>query len=116
MSKTICSVIEHDNGDRSILTVNEEKKRYHILLIGKDVKKMFSPGQKKMREYKRNGYQLVPSENVFDDGDEFEAYDAKGNLMESGRMDCSDVRPLEQQANTMFIGKAEAYLKFKGTR
>ncbi len=92
MSKTISKIIDHCNRAYSLLTINEGKKRFHMLMAGdKKIKKgIFSAGQKKLSDLIRAGYTLVPFEEVFDHMDECEMYDIKGNLVKAGRMDLSE--------------------------
>ena len=92
MSKTIINIIE-DKQDKFVITVNEEKKRFHFLSIGdkySEISKIISKGKKKVRDYEDAGYMLVAFEDVFDHMDKFEVYDADGKLQERGLMDCSD--------------------------
>lgn len=92
MSKTITKTINEGNDNHSILTVNEEKKRFHVLIACNDglKKTPFKLATQRVKTMKDKGYTLVPFEDVFDHMGESEIYDKDNNLISSGIMDLSE--------------------------
>jgi len=73
--------------DEGVLTINEERKRFHILAIGKNKKLLFKNGKKIINEMKKKGYNFVPFEDCCEPGDEIEIHDKNGNIEKYGFAD-----------------------------
>jgi hypothetical protein len=89
---TITKIIELPNDEKALLTINESKKRFHILSITKELKdnEFFPESQKKINEMINQGYELVPFEKVPDHLDKCEIHDVNGKVVSRCTIDLSD--------------------------
>jgi len=69
--------------DEGFLTINEDRKRFHILAIAKD-KRIIKSCKKLINKMKNKGYELVPFENCCEPGDEIEIHDKNGTVKKRG--------------------------------
>jgi hypothetical protein len=91
MSKIISKSIKLNENVRGILTINEEKKRFHLFGISGKVgeEEILITTFNEIKKDQYNDYEFVPFERVFDHMDMLEVYDSDGNLMRIARVDTS---------------------------
>ena len=73
--------------DEGLLTMSYDRKRFHILAIGKDQKEVLENGIKIINEMQSKGYELVPFECVCEVGDEIEIHNPDGSIEKHGYAD-----------------------------
>lgn len=80
--KMITKIIEE-----GCLTFNDERKRFHILAVGKDKRTVFQNGKKIINEMVIKGYKFVQFEKCCEPGDEIEIHHKNGTIEKRGFAD-----------------------------
>lgn len=73
--------------DGGILTINEDRKRFHFLAIQEDARQLLKDTTKIIKKMQKQGYEFVPFENCCEPGDEMEIHHTNGTIEKRGIAD-----------------------------